>query len=131
MSYKYFIGIDISKETFEVAHLNDKKTTSYSNDTQGFDDFLAALEHPKEDYLIILEATGGYEMQLLMSICEHHIAVHRLSTLKSSHYIRSLRVFSKSDVIDAMALARYGYERGGDIILFKPNDHDQNRLHIL
>jgi transposase len=120
MSYIYFIGIDISKDFFEIAHhspSSTQKTVKYSNDDKGFKEFSSTIEDTEKTF-IVLEATGGYETGLLLFLCEKKIAVHRISPLKSSHYMRSIKSYAKNDVLDAMALARYGFERHETLTLF-------------
>jgi transposase len=66
-----------------------------------------------------------------MALCEHGVAVHRLQPLQSSHYMRSLRMYAKTDILDAMALARYGAERHSHLAVFKPDDASTQELKIL
>jgi len=127
-SYKYFIGIDIAKENFEVAFYNpvDKsvQNKSFSNNKRGFAALLKHMKQEKTDYFITMEATGGYEEALLFYLAENSYAVSRISTLKSSYYMRSLRIYAKNDVIDAHALALLGAERYHDLKIFEPPEED-------
>ena len=45
----------------------------------------------------MLETTGGYEMRLLLTLCEKDFAVHRADTRKVKHFIRSLGNEAKTD----------------------------------
>jgi transposase len=128
MSYLYFIGIDISKDFFNVSLHNSTKTNQFPNTSKGFSQFLASIEHPINQYFITLEATGGYETNLLLFLCKHGFAIHRLSTLKSSHYLRSLHVFGKNDILDAQALARFGAERHNLLPIFQPQTQEMQQL---
>jgi hypothetical protein len=113
MSYLYFIGIDISKDSFEVAFHSPQektKTINYPNNLNGFNAFFATLHNPQKTFAV-LEATGGYETNFLLFLCNHNLKVHRLSPLKSSHYMRSIKSYAKNDVLDSQALARYAFER--------------------
>lgn len=132
MSYKYFIGIDISKDWFDVAVFEKAaKPQRFSNSGEGFAAFSAALAAELPDALIVLEATGAYETDLLAHLCAAHVAVHRVQPLKSSHYIRSLRVNGKNDALDAAALARYAAERHAGLSLFRPADATREKLQML
>jgi transposase len=133
MSYIYFIGIDISKDFFEVAyHLPDAipKTVKYSNDEEGFEEFFVSLKNAEQSF-IVLEATGGYETGLLFYLGKKEVAVHRIAPLKSSHYMRSIKSYAKNDVLDAMALARYGFERHKTLTLFTYSSEQQVKLSTL
>jgi len=131
MSYLYFIGIDMSKDTFHVALHNSTKTDQFPNTPKGFSQFLASIEHPINQYFITLEATGGYETNLLLFLCQQGFATHRLQTLKSSHYLRSLRVFGKNDILDSQALARFGAERHDNLPIFVPQTQEMQQLQTL
>ena len=71
------------------------------------------------DSLCILETTGGYEMALLLSLCNKSIAVHRTNTLKIKNFIRSFGNSAKTDSLDTRAFALYGYERSEQLELFR------------
>ena len=43
-------------------------------------------------------------------------------------FIKSTGKFGKSDSIDAVGLARYGYERQASLECYKPNQDKQQRL---
>lgn len=121
MSYKYFIGIDIAKDFFDVAlHGMPCSAQRFDNAPEGFTAFCEAFARELPEALIVLEATGGYETALLADLCGRRIAVHRVQPLTARHYMRSLRAFGKTDRIDALALARYGAERHDSLPLFVP-----------
>lgn len=118
MTYSYFIGIDVSKDSFEVADASQAaKPQRYSNSRQGFAAF--AVEHSEilPQALVVLEATGGYETALLEYLLQQGISVHRAATLQSSAFIRSLNPHRKTDDSDAKALAIYARERASQLAL--------------
>jgi transposase len=131
MSYLYFIGIDVSKDSFHAALHNSPSIQQFPNNKKGFSEFFASLKHPTNQYFITLEATGGYETNLLLFLCDKGFATHRLQTLKSAHYLRSLRVFGKNDVLDAQALARFGAERHEHLPIFVSPTQDMQHLQTL
>lgn len=119
MSYKYFIGIDIAKNFFDVALSGMPDSAQrFDNTPEGFTSFYARFTRELSEALVIMEATGGYETALLTHLCTNGVAVHRVQPLQARHYMRSLRCFAKTDRIDAMALARYGAERHDGLPLF-------------
>ena len=131
MSYLYFIGIDISKDSFEVAFHSPQektKTINYPNNLNGFNAFFATLHNPQKTFAV-LEATGGYETNLLLFLCNHNLKIHRLSPLKSSHYMRSIKSYAKNDVLDSQALARYAFERYETLQPFTLSSEKQLELH--
>ncbi len=118
--YHNFIGIDIGKFSFTVACHGKNTVKEYDNTPQGIDDFLKEFKRQLPQGLVILEATGGYEMALLFRICDQNSAVHRANTRKVKNFIRSFGHAAKTDALDAKALALYGHERHKILELFVP-----------
>jgi len=118
--YQNFIGIDIGKFKFVVAVLNKKTIAEYDNSSDGIAKFIKDYQDALPDALVIMETTGGYELELLYTLCGHNFHVHRANTRKVKNFIRSLGCEAKTDALDAKALARYGEERFKILTLFKP-----------
>jgi transposase len=116
--YTHFIGIDIGKFSFVVAQHGSRESKEYDNNCLGMSDFLKDYKKILSKSLCILETTGGYEMELLYLLCDRKIAVHRADTRKVKNFIRSYGNSAKTDHLDSLALARYGYERHGELGLF-------------
>lgn len=132
MAYAYFIGIDISKDSFDVATLCEAaKPQHFANNAQGFAEFAAHFATQLPKALVVLEATGGYETALVEHLLQANIAVHRAATLQSSAFIRSLTPHRKTDASDAAALARYGRERSDQLALEKPATAQTKKLQAL
>jgi transposase len=115
--YNNYVGIDIGKTFFVVAVHGERKTYQYANDAEGINRFSKDLKKRKNP-LCILETTGGYEMRLLLGLCELGIATHRAHAGKVKHFIQSYGNKGKTDQLDAASLALYGYERGERLELF-------------
>lgn len=130
-SYNNFIGIDIGKLSFVVAVYESKKIREYENTTKGIEYFLKDYRSILSKGFIVLEATGGYEMRLLLTLCEKGLAVHRANTRKVKNFIRSLGNGAKTDPQDSKALALYGYERHKRLECFKPQSKQSLELYEL
>lgn len=129
--YNNFIGIDIGKYNFVVAAYGNKETKEYENNHAGIDIFTQDYKDLLADSLCILETTGGYEMQLLLTLCEENFSVHRANTRMVKNFIRSFGNVAKTDNLDAKALALYGFERGERLGLFKPQSEKTFELYEL
>lgn len=130
--YHIFIGIDISKYNFVVGIFGSKKIATYDNDREGWQKFYIDNEVLLTGKtLIIMEVTGGYELELLLFLQERAINVHRADTRKVKNFIRSFGTVGKTDQIDAMSLAKYGYERCRELSLYCSVDSEQKRLKLL
>ena len=125
--YQNFIGIDIGKSDFFIALHGQKKVNSYTNDDKGFMEFEKKYHQDLSTSLVILETTGGYEKALIRFLQAKDHAVHRANTKKVKHFIRSYGQLGKSDTIDSLALANYGYERHSSLALYAENKGEMLR----
>lgn len=122
------IGCDVGK-TFVVAFDSSTgRLASLANEPKALQAFAKTVE---PDSLVICEATGGYEAELLDALAQAGRAVHRADARKVKAFIRSLGTLAKTDAIDARALARYGLERHDRLPLWKPREQARGQLHTL
>ena len=117
--YTHFIGIDIGKFEVVAAAHGGKSTQTFANTQEGFDRFIAAFKPFLKDALLILETTGGYEKLFLKALVKLNIPVHRANTRHVKAFVRSLGNKGKTDALDALALARYGFERHDRLPLYQ------------
>ena len=81
--------------------------------------------------LVVCEATGGYEAELLAALVEAGIPAHRADARRVKAFIRSHGTLAKTDRIDAAALALYGLERHAGLPRWKAHDEQRDNLHAL
>ena len=130
-SYNNFIGIDIGKFNFVTAIHGKKSVREYENTAEGIEKFLSDYSNELPGALCILEPTGGYEMELLLALCDKGFSVHRAHTRKVKNFIRSFGSEAKTDALDAINLSLYGYERSSSLDLFKPQAAEAMKLYEL
>ena len=130
-TYHNFIGIDIGKFNFAVAVYNNKETREFENNPEGIAKFFECYNSKLRESLCVLETTGGYEIELLVTLCNNNISVHRASTRKVKNFIRSFGNDAKTDILDAKALALYGAERKDKLQLFVPKSTNDIELYQL
>jgi transposase len=115
------VGIDVACQSLE-ARIGTRdsingymfgRTRSFSNSQKGFDKLLGWVRsHTGDcDVWFIMEATGSYYERLAWFLCQQSCQVCVLVPHRANHYAKSLPQASKTDVIDARKLARYGLER--------------------
>lgn len=131
IAYHNFIGIDIGKFNFIVAVHVQKNTQEYENNLSGINQFLEDYSDILKKGLSIIETTGGYEIELLYTLCSNKFAVHRADTRKVKNFIRSYGNSAKTDKLDAKALALYGFERHEKLALFTPASKNALSLFAL
>lgn len=129
--YKHFVGIDMGKSHFTVAVHDSKTTKEFENNAAGIAQFISFYKVLLSDALCILEATGGYELTLLLTLCHKDIAVHRADARKVKNFIRSFGNKAKTDALDAKAMALYGYERKEQLKLYTPSSNKALELYEL
>lgn len=130
-AYNTFIGIDIGKYNFVVALYSSTKIRTYSNDAIGIQACMKELKEELSPGFSVMETTGGYEMELLLSLSGKGFRVHRADTRKVKNFIRSYGNVAKTDKLDAKALALYGYERYEQLKPYKPHSKKAFELYEL
>lgn len=101
------VGIDIAKDTFDVATDPPTRTQSFPNSSDGRARLTRMLgKHIVE--LVVLESTGLYERVLVDGLREagHPVAV--LNPRKVRDFARASGQLAKTDRIDAAILASFG-----------------------
>lgn len=130
-SYNNFIGIDIGKFNFVVAQHGFKSVKEYDNTPIGINKFLKEFKKILPQAMCILEPTGGYEMKLLLTLCEKDYFVHRAHTRNVKNFIRSYGNEAKTDKLDAVSLSQYGFERSKSLSKFISPSKEMLKLYEL
>lgn len=109
-----FIGIDISKSTFDVfsSELGAKK---YSNDEEGFNAFLKVVD---DDNCCVMEATGAYHYRLAEYLFEREIRVSVTNALAIKRFGQMKFKRNKNDKADAELIWSYAQDQG--VVLWEP-----------
>ena len=116
------VGVDVAKATLEVAITGQKATLALTNDEAGFAALLAALSG-LEVGLVLLEATGGYELDCAMTLQLAGLPVAVINPRQARDFARAMGHLAKTDRIDAQVLAdlaRTLLQRGELSKLVKP-----------
>lgn len=129
--YTNFFGIDIGKFNFVASIYGKKDTNEYDNSLIGFSKFIEENIDILADSLIIIEATGGYELEFIYTMLASNYKVHRADSRKVKNFIRSFGSIAKTDALDSKALAKYGYERFEELELFTPASQNSIELFQL
>jgi len=115
---KSCVGIDISKDSFEVCikQLNDersviKATRSFQNDYPGFEKLLSWALSKVSNPIFVMETTGVYHEDLTHFLYSNNQKVSVVLANKMKHFAKSLNMKTKTDKADAQMIAQYGLER--------------------
>lgn len=132
-----FIGIDISKASFDVNVINKNKTESrsFDNSNKGFKAFLSIVKKYKEPLLFCMEATGNYGLALAKYLYHSGYQIMVVNPIKTHAFAKMEMSRNKTDKADAMSIARYCrhlHVQGQiECHLFKPKDSAFEELQYL
>jgi len=105
-SVRTAVGIDVSQATLDVAVYPQGDHWQTSNDEVGIG---ALVERVKAvaPTLIVLEASGGYELAVLATLGSHGLPVVAVNPRQVRDFARSTGRLAKTDALDAQVLAQF------------------------
>ncbi len=122
---KHYVGIDISKDTFDVFN-NRNGHHQYSNDLKGFKLFIKSLQDVS---CCVMEATGCYHQRLAMCLFDNKISVSVLNPLVIKRYTQMKLHHTKTDKSDAQMICSYAQEQ--TVSLWQPEPAYINECNML
>jgi transposase len=102
-----FVGIDVSKATLDFFRSDNTHACSIANEPDGHKKILTLLA-PAGQCLIVVEATGGYQREVVIYLIEQGHLVAVVNPKRVRDFARALGIKAKTDPIDARTLARFG-----------------------
>ena len=106
MSKSCFVGIDVSKDRLDVAVFAEEPLLAFNNDDAGHQQLVAYLQS-RAVQLIVLEATGGYELAVTTALAGAELPARVVNPSHVRHFARSVGQAAKTDRLDARVIARY------------------------
>jgi transposase len=129
------VGVDVAKATLEVGFSDREATLAPTNDEAGHAALLANLAELRDQGatigLIVLEATGGLEVEVASALQLAGYAVAVVNPRQARDFARAMGVLAKTDRIDARVLALMGQtllQRADLAKLVKPLPDEQQRM---
>jgi transposase len=101
-----FVGIDVSSDRLDVAFRPGGERLQAGNDPRGISRLTRMLERSQPE-LIVLEASGGYEVALLERLFAKKLPVALLNPRHVREFARASGRLAKTDAIDAEVLAHF------------------------
>lgn len=102
-----FVGIDVSKASLDVALLPSEEHHQFSNDEPGIAELVERLQALRPA-LIVLEATGGWELAATTALATARLPVVVINPRQARNFAKATGILAKTDRIDALGLARFG-----------------------
>lgn len=122
-----FVGVDVSKNKFDVMILPEGTRLTCPYDAAGIAAFLSQL--PQRECIVVLEATGGYERHLAAELVAAGHATAIANPRQVRDFARGLGVLAKNDRLDARVLAIYAQH--GKLRLAQKRSEKQQELTAL
>ena len=104
---RFYIGVDVAKDTLEVALGPDAKSFQVDNNRQGLHKLVAKLPAPGT-CVIVLEPSGGYERLAIAELMDAKHLVALVNPRQARDFAKGVGILAKTDEIDARVLARFG-----------------------
>lgn len=132
---KLFVGIDLSKDTFDCCMIDHKNTVIhknliFSNNTEGCERFYGLLRSLKGyDTWVCMEHTGVYGQLLCRLLSTQAIKYCLLNPMELKYSMGLIR--GKTDAIDAYRIALYARRHAPELQAHQPQHDALKKLEIL
>jgi transposase len=101
------IGIDVAKAELVVARGSQGELATWGNDERGVRALTQALTESAPD-LVVLEATGGYELLCVSALAAAQLPVVVVNPRQVRDFAKATGQLAKTDRLDARVLALFG-----------------------
>lgn len=123
-----FIGIDVSKLTFDVCIQSSNGTSSHlklANSLQGINEFVSHISKLSNSSTIVMESTGSYHLLLALMLTENNLKVCVINPIIMQRFAKGFIRNQKSDRVDCIKLAQIAQMFGNELTVF-----DSSRTEI-
>jgi transposase len=138
----FFVGIDVSKESLEMALEDKGETLVISNDEAGITQILRIIKEsvetsgsPRTVGAIVVEATGRFERKLAVALCSAGLPVMVVNPRQARDFAKAMGYLAKTDAIDARVLSHFArtlyHSEKREQLLMRLPDARQVALHAL
>lgn len=108
-SKAWYVGIDVAKAHLDVAVLPTDEIWQTTNDERGIRELVERLA-TRTPALVVLEATGGYELPLGAALGAAGILVAVVNPRQVRDFAKATGRLAKTDAVDARVLARFAQQ---------------------
>lgn len=100
------MGIDVAKQVFDLHSLKTGQDRRMENSTEGIRQCVALCNTLRPE-LIVMEATGGYELTLAATLQAEGFAVSVVNPRRIRDFARAAGQIAKTDKLDARIIAQF------------------------
>jgi transposase len=101
-----YVGIDVAKSHLDVARHDEEEVWRVGNDEEGIDVLVMRLVELRPE-LVVLEATGGFEVPAAAALVARDVQVVIANPRQTRDFAKSTGRLAKTDTIDARGLALF------------------------
>ena len=121
MEHPCFVGIDVSKAHLDVYVRPSGESFRVSHDDAGFVTLIGRMR-PLTPTVIVLEATGGYEVTVAVALASARLPVAVVNPRQIRDFARATGQLAKTDALDARVIALFA-EAVRPIVRSMPDEH--------
>ncbi|WP_291722197.1 IS110 family transposase [Bernardetia sp.] len=137
LNYKYFVGVDVSKSTLDIALYQGQHYLSHhqiKNEVSSIETYFANLSSTYSDFtpsqvLLCLENTGRYMNFLLSSLSSQSYCIWIENAYSIKHSLGLRR--GKNDKVDAMRIGEYASRFSDKALLYKASSLSVRKLKAM
>lgn len=101
-----FIGIDVSRDRLDAYVRPSDELFAVARDSEGLAALIGRLR-AFDPYLVVLEATGGFEVTVAAAVVAAEIPLAVVNPRQICDFARATGQLAKTDALDAKAIARF------------------------
>lgn len=116
-----FVGIDVSKDTLDVAIRPGGDRWTAKNDEKGIQTLVARLLERKPT-LVVLEATGGLQMPAVVALASAKLPVVVVNPRQVRDFAKATGRLAKTDPLDSEVIAHFGEAVRPEVRLLRDNE---------
>jgi transposase len=121
---KLFVGIDVSKAWLDVAVHEQKEVGRFSNEDAGIHGLVKQLKKLKPA-LIVLEATGGFELLVVAELSQAGLPVAVVNAKRVRDFAKATGQIAKTDKLDAKVLAHFAATLRPEVRSLRSEEEEQ------
>lgn len=103
-SDKEYAGIDVAKDSLDIATHSSQQAWNFPNDPVGIDHAVCCLQEV-DPALVVLEATGGIELPIAAALAAAGVPVAVVNPRQARDFAKATGQLAKTDPLDARGLA--------------------------
>jgi transposase len=101
-----YMGIDVSKDSLDVAAYHTNKQWHFANNEEGISQIITKFKQLAPS-LVVLESTGGYEIPVAYALQKAKFACAVVNPREVRDFAKATKKLAKTDSIDALVLAHF------------------------